>query len=126
MSKYFVEESFKTPEISGDSDLGILKLSGRSLPEDAKSFYQPFKEWLQELYASPSESIDVSIELEYYNTASSKLIVNMLLSLEKLQSTKKVSVLWLHDEDDIEMEETGQDFKNLIGDMITIKSTTNN
>ncbi len=125
MSKIFIEESFKTPEIKGDAQLGQLSLKGRSLPEDAKTFYQPFKKWLQELYSSPSDSIDVVIELEYYNTASSKLIVNMLLSLEKLQSSKKVSVLWLYDEDDIEMEETGQDFKNLIGEMIVIKSKTN-
>ena len=125
MSKIFIEETFKTPEISGDSELGKLRLAGRSLPEDAKAFYQPFKEWLQDLYVTPAEIIEVVIELEYYNTASSKLIVNMLLSLEKIQSKKKVSVVWIHDEDDIEMEETGQDFKNLIGDMIKIKSKTN-
>lgn len=125
MSAYFVEETFKTPKISGDSETGKLVLAGRSLPEDAKTFYQPFKVWLQELFKSPSDTIDVTIELEYYNTASSKLIVDMLLDLEKLQSTKKVSIFWLHDEDDVEMQETGQDFKNLIGDIITIKSKTN-
>lgn len=125
MSTFFIEETFKTPKIAGDSEKGELLLAGRSLPEDAKAFYQPFKEWLQELYISPSNSIEVTIELEYYNTASSKLIVNMLLNLEKLQTKKKVVINWLHDEDDIEMQETGQDFKNLIGEIIIIKSKTN-
>ena len=124
MSNYFVEESFKTPKIVGDSILGTLVLSGRSLPEDAKNFYQPFREWLHLFYGTKSNQISVTLDLEYFNTASSKFIVNMLFGLEKLQTTKKVIVKWMYDEEDVEMLETGQDFKNLVGDMITMETKT--
>jgi len=122
MNNYKVGETFKTPTIEGSISDGILSMKGRSLPEDAKTFYMPFREWLSRFYESPAKEIKVTIQLEYYNTATSKLLINLLLRLEQLKEIKPVSVDWIYDEDDLEMEETGQDFKNLIGDMITMKA----
>ena len=122
MDNYKVGETFKTPTIDGSISNGTLIMKGRSLPEDAKAFYLPFREWLNRFYESTAEEIKVTIQLEYYNTATSKLLINLLLKLEKLQEKKPVTVEWIYDEDDLEMEETGNDFKNLIGDMITMKA----
>ena len=121
MNTYKVDETFKTPAIIGNVEEGTLLMKGRSLPENAKSFYMPFREWLLHYYSSPAKKLVVIIQLEYYNTATSKLLVNLLLKLEKLKDKKEVVVEWRYDEDDLEMEETGLDFKNLIGDMILMK-----
>ena len=82
----------------------------------------PFRDWLLELFVSDTKDINVYLELEYFNTATSKIIIDMLLSLEKLRVNKTVSVTWAFDEDDLEMEETGHDFVSLLGDMVTLKS----
>jgi len=117
-----IASTFKTPLIDGDINKGILKIAGKSLPEDAKAFFQPVRLWLANFYQTTASSIEVTIQLEYYNTASSKFLVNLLLQLEKLQAQKSVVVNWIYDEDDIEMQETGEDFQNLIGDMIVLKA----
>lgn len=114
--------TFKTPLIEGDIEKGTFKLIGKSLPEDARAFFQPIRKWLADFYQSPAENLEVTIQLEYYNTASSKFLVNMLLQLEKLKEQKKITINWLYDEDDIEMQETGEDFQNLIGEMVVLKA----
>ncbi|UKN01142.1 DUF1987 domain-containing protein [Paracrocinitomix mangrovi] len=121
MAEFFREATHRTPMISGSLDTGKIEIIGRSLPEDAKDFYLSFRDWLLELFASDVSNIDVYLELEYFNTATSKIIIDMLLNLEKLKDQKQISVIWAFDEDDIEMEETGNDFAALLGDMITLK-----
>jgi hypothetical protein len=120
MSKFLIEQSNRTPNIEGDSEEGTLFIKGKSLPEDARSFYLPFAEWLEELYETKSDTIKVSIELEYYNTSTSKMLMNLLMKLESLKATKKIEVDWRFDEDDLDMEETGHDFQKIIGDVLTM------
>ncbi|MFT4600081.1 MAG: hypothetical protein ACI857_000251 [Arenicella sp.] len=111
----------KSPEINGDIEKGTLSIKGKSLPEDAKALYSEFKNWLDQFYKSEAPEINVSIELEYYNTVSSKLLLAILNELNNLKAKRKIEVEWRYDKDDIEMEETGDDFKKLVGDMIVLK-----
>jgi len=120
-NEYKVEETFKTPSINGDISKGFFHIKGKSLPEDAKTFYLPFRTWLQAFYDSASPNIHAVIELEYYNTATSKVIINLLFKLNELKATKNVQIEWRYEEDDIEMEETGLDFQNLLGDVLIMK-----
>lgn len=121
MSEFYRKETHRTPMIKGSIQDGEISIIGRSLPEDAKDFYLPFRDWLLELFVSDTKTINVYLEIEYFNTATSKIIIDMLLSLEKLRVNKVVSVTWAYDEDDLEMEETGRDFIALLGDMVTLK-----
>lgn len=123
-NEYKVEETFKTPFIHGNIEEGFFHIKGKSLPEDAKSFYLPFRTWLQDFYNSNAKNIKAIIELEYYNTATSKVIINLLLKLNELKESKNVLIEWRYEEDDIEMEETGLDFQNLIGDILIMKPIT--
>jgi hypothetical protein len=49
--------------------------------------------------------------LEYFNTASSKLILDVLSALEDIKDMK---ILWYFHEDDEDMEEAGQEFSELV------------
>ena len=122
MSEFYRKETHRTPLIKGSIRKGEISIIGRSLPEDAKEFFLPFRDWLLELFVSDTKEINVYLEIEYFNTATSKIIIDMLLSLEKLRVNKSVSVIWAYDEDDLEMEETGHDFVSLLGDMVTLQS----
>ena len=121
MSDFYRKETHRTPLIKGSIQDGKIKIIGRSLPEDAKEFFLPFRDWLLELFVSDTKEINVYLQIEYFNTATSKIIIDMLLSLEKLKVNKKVTVTWAYDEDDIEMAETGQDFVSLLGDMVILE-----
>lgn len=106
-----LEGTEDTPEITLDADNGIFEISGRSLPEDTAEFYQPVLDWLDEYGESPKETTNFVFKLEYFNTASSKLILDVLSKLEEIEG---VNVIWYFHEDDEDMEEAGEEFSELV------------
>ena len=100
-----------TPSVILDKENNILEMSGRSLPEDAAEFYRPVLEWLDEYSASPNPETNFHMKLEYFNTASSKLLLDILTKLEDIDNAK---VSWYYLDDDEDMEEAGEEFEELI------------
>lgn len=125
MSILEIGKTSKTPELSGDSVLGTLSISGKSLPENARLFYEPLMKWMEELKVNQPNSISIDLDLEYYNTSSSSILFKVLDSLKKLSSTSKMTITWHFEEDDLEMEEIGQDFKKIMGDIFVLKAKKN-
>lgn len=100
-----------TPSVMFDKNLGRFEISGRSLPEDAAEFYAPVIKWLTEYASSANSSTDFVLKLEYFNTASSKLILDVLYKIEAVEGAK---VTWYHYSDDEDMHEAGQEFAELV------------
>jgi hypothetical protein len=101
-----------TPAVLLDKQNGIFEISGRSLPENAAEFYKPVIEWINAYASDSNSSTELAIKLEYFNTASSKLILAVLSALEEV---KGIKVLWYFHDDDEDMEEAGQEFSELVG-----------
>ena len=106
-----LEGTEDTPKIILDKKNGIFEISGRSLPEDSAEFYRPVLEWIAEFAKDPNSSTEFVFKLEYFNTASSKLILDVLSALEDIQGMK---IMWYYHEDDEDMEEAGQEFSELV------------
>ncbi len=106
-----LEGTEDTPKVMLDKATGIFEISGRSLPEDAAEFYQPILHWLTEYAGQASPSTGFVIKLEYFNTASSKLILDVLSKLEEIKGSK---VIWYYYEDDEDMQEAGVEFSELV------------
>jgi len=106
-----LEGTEDTPKIILDKTNGIFEISGRSLPEDSAEFYQPVLDWLEEYAAAANPKSDFIFKLEYFNTASSKLILDVLSKLEDIEGA---TVHWYFHEDDEDMEEAGQEFSELV------------
>jgi len=106
-----LEGSEDTPKIMLDKKNGIFEISGRSLPEDSAEFYRPVIEWINEYGKDPNPITEFTLKLEYFNTASSKLILDVLSSLEDIKGMK---IMWYFHEDDEDMEEAGQEFSELV------------
>lgn len=105
----------KTPLVSFDSTSGVLELRGRSIPENSIEFYQPLNDWIDSYATSPCSQTVIDVKLEYFNTSSSKCILDLFKKLEKLngQSTE-VSVNWYYEEEDEDMEEAGEDYQAIV------------
>ena len=43
-----IEKTSHHPQVGFDADSGILELTGRSLPEQVLSLYQPILKWIEE------------------------------------------------------------------------------
>lgn len=111
MNTLHLEGTEETPSIILDKSNGIMEISGRSLPEDSTEFYKPVLDWIERYAEDPNISTTFVFKLEYFNTASSKLILDVLYALEDIKGLK---VEWHFHEDDEDMEEAGEEFSELV------------
>lgn len=115
MENLILEGSAKTPSITFDAKNGTLELKGRSIPENSVEFYKPLNDWIDAYSESPQGKTSVDIKLEYFNTSSSKCILDLFKKLEGINgSGTDVSINWYFEEDDEDMEEAGQDYQAII------------
>jgi hypothetical protein len=115
MQKLLLEESISTPAVSFDPKSGLLELSGTSTPEDSFAYYKPIFNWLDDYSTSPNKSTKLSIKLDYFNTSSSKCVLNILKKIEKLyQSGNEAEILWHYHPDDKDMIDIGNDLHSIL------------
>jgi hypothetical protein len=116
MDKYTLEGTPKTPTVNFDPEAGLLELKGRSIPENSIEFYKPIFDWIDGYGSSPKAETKVNIILEYFNTSSSKCILDFFKKLETLNKggNTNVQVNWHYEEDDEDMEEAGEDYQAII------------
>ena len=105
-----------TPAVILDNVNNIYEISGRSLPEDVVVFYQPVMQWLKEFEKTPINDFELAIKLEYFNTASSKLILDILLKLEEVfLNGTRLKVKWYYLSSDSDMKEAGEEYSEIVG-----------
>lgn len=112
MKEEIKDETFKlagtqnTPNVFFNINKGILIIAGKSFPEHP----QPLYESISDLFAEvKSESLSIRVELDYINTSSSKCLLTLLKKAK--ETIKKVSVIWVSEEDDDDIKETGEYFE---------------
>jgi len=115
MDSIFIEGTPKTPNIDFDHGKGSLLLKGRSIPENSIEFYKPLVDWLDAYSSSPKPKTVCDVQLEYFNTSSSKCLLDLFKKME-LMSTggNEVIINWYYEEDDEDMLEAGEDYQSII------------
>ena len=104
-----------TPNVTLDPENEIFEISGRSLPEDVAAFYEPILDWLDRYASEATGKTVLNFKLVYFNTASSKLILDILLKLEEMyESGKDIVVRWHFPDDDEDMEEAGEEYADIV------------
>lgn len=115
MERISIEGTPKTPTVIFDADKGLLELKGRSIPENSIEFYKPIVESLDKYASGPKSLTNVNIQLEYFNTSSSKCILDLFKKLESIhKSGNEVVINWHYEEDDEDMLEAGEDYQAII------------
>lgn len=105
----------KTPTVHFDSGSGKVEIKGRSIPENSIEFYKPLVDWLEAYLSTPADLTEVNIQLEYFNTSSSKCILDVFKKLEAIyKSGNEVVINWYYEEDDEDMLEAGEDYQSII------------
>ncbi|MDA3892303.1 MAG: DUF1987 domain-containing protein [Salinivirgaceae bacterium] len=105
----------KTPTVQFDSGSGKVEIKGRSIPENSIEFYKPLVDWLENYLSTPASLTEVNIQLEYFNTSSSKCILDVFKKLEAIyKSGNEVVINWYYEEDDEDMLEAGEDYQSII------------
>jgi len=115
METISIEGTPKTPTITFDINKGFLEIRGRSIPENSIEFYKPLVDWLEKYASKPQMNTNVNIQLEYFNTSSSKCILDVFKKLEAInKSGSQVVINWFYEEDDEDMLEAGEDYQAII------------
>jgi len=112
MENLTVEGDFKHPEIVFDAEKGLLELKGNSIPERAEDFYTPILEWIKNYLQSPCETTTLNLKLIYLNSGSKRYILDLLEMIKS--GGNNVTINWYYEEDDEDMLEMGESYKELV------------
>ncbi|MCB9361571.1 MAG: DUF1987 domain-containing protein [Flavobacteriales bacterium] len=122
MESLFQEGKFNVPTIRFNKS-GILSIEGRSIPEHPLKFYQPLTDWLISFLATSPEKVLLKVHLDYLNTHSTECMLVLFKKIDEYfaSSKKDVSIVWVFDEDDEDMESLGEDLKTFVELPFTIE-----
>lgn len=110
-----IEGSDDTPQVVLDAENKQFEIVGRSLPEDVVAFYKPVLDWLDEYMSNPADITNFVFRLEYFNTASSKMILDVLQKLEQLNGQGHPTIItWFYETEDEDMLEAGEEYQELV------------
>lgn len=107
-----IEGTPKTPQVTFEAAKGTLEIRGRSIPENSIEFYKPLMDWIEAYARSSKDKTTVNIQLEYFNTSSSKCILDLFKKLEAINN--EIVINWYYEEEDEDMLEAGEDYDAII------------
>ncbi len=115
MDDFYIKRTFNTPEVELIPSEGILRIEGRSIPEDPGEYFEIIIQKLQEYYKNPQKVTRIDIKLEYINSGSSKYMLELLrVAKSHYEQGCECTVNWFYEEDDESILELGQHYKNTI------------
>lgn len=124
MEKLIITSSPETPyfpRVYFDPETGVCDIAGESFMEETYKFYSPLMAWLEE-YVTTKRPVTLNIKLTYFNTSSSRSILDMLDLLREYKGKGgEISVNWYFDPDDPDMEDEVEDFRIESGVDIQLK-----
>lgn len=115
MENVIIESTSDRPWIKFLFSEGIISIGGKSLPEDPFDFYEPLISSVKRYSEENDKNLIFQVKFDYFNTASSKMI------LEIFESLPENSVIeWYYFEDDEDMQEAGEEYMEIIRDDIKL------
>ncbi|MCU0445374.1 MAG: DUF1987 domain-containing protein [Microscillaceae bacterium] len=99
------------PEVKLNATSGVCEISGESYLEDTDEFYNNIISWLETYINEVKKALTFNFKLTYFNTSSSRSILNVLRVLKKYEDDGgKVTVNWYYPEDDDSIAEEAEDY----------------
>ncbi|NSW94130.1 MAG: DUF1987 domain-containing protein [Bacteroidales bacterium] len=122
MEKKVIHEPLKNcPGIFFYPENNYLEIKGRSIPEDPEMFYRCLDSWVSD-YFSANRTLNVKIQLEYINSSSARLMYEFLYKLKGFyHSGKQGKIKWICEQDDDEMRELGENYRDSTGVPVEIE-----
>lgn len=110
-----VPEQIYYPAVNFNYQTGICEISGETYMEDTYRFYEPLINWLRD-YTLTKRPILFNFKLIYFNTSSSRFVLEILDILKAYQSANgKVDICWFYKTDDPDILAEINDFSAEVG-----------
>ncbi len=124
MKSLLIEATENSPKIDFNTNNNIFEISGNSRPENPAKFFEYIIQWVENYGKHLSwknketshDRIILKVRLEYFNSTSAKHLLILLEKFNTIVTTYgiPVDVSWYYDEMDISMQESGEEYKNLL------------
>lgn len=112
MKPLIITPTTETPSINFNPETGIFNFSGKSYPENVNDFYNPILDYIELYKVLPKESTVVEFTWVYYNTATSKIIIKILMLFKSINT--KLSIKWFCKISNELMIEKGEEIKEVL------------
>jgi hypothetical protein len=115
MKDLMLEKSGTTPYVAFSATRGLLKLEGRSIPENPESFYESIITWIHEYFKDPRTATKMEVKLEYVNSGTSKYLMEIFRILKDYElKGNRVTVEWYYEEEDEAMYDLGKHYQESV------------
>jgi hypothetical protein len=115
MARIEIEATGSTPEIILDTEAKTLQIKGICTPENPRLFFDPLFQAMDD-FQKNNEKILVEICLDYFNTGSSKCLLNLFYIISNNPALKTNSeVNWVIEDSDPDIKESGLLFEEITG-----------
>lgn len=126
LKQLYIKGDKLIPTVFFDKNDGKFYISGVSFTNNAYDFYLPVASWLKEYFKKPNKKTKLFIHLEYLNSASLLQIKNIIDIFDENQTNSNIKIIWLFEDDDDTLKETGEELKQVTTLDIELKSIGNN
>ncbi len=111
MEEIYIEDTLLSPKIILNKQENFFFIYGKSIIENAEEFYYPVHNWFKEYYKNPNKKTEIIFFLEYFNSATSLQIGNLieLFMLNKNISNHRID--WLFESNDELTKDVGKEFQ---------------
>jgi hypothetical protein len=102
---------FYIPNVKMEVGTGVCEISGESYLEDTDEFYNTIIKWIEQYRTEIKKAITFNFRLTYFNTSSSRGILNVLRTLKDYEdSGASVEINWYYPDDDDSIAEEAEDY----------------
>ncbi|MDP2386584.1 MAG: DUF1987 domain-containing protein [Bacteroidota bacterium] len=126
MENLAIKSTTNTPGIECDFSSNQITIEGESRPENVRAFYAPLFTWIDgyenkmaaQSSAETSKMINLDLKLEYFNSSSLKIFMEVIDRLKKISDTSgklHLSINWYHQEEDEDILDSGKEVEKMVG-----------
>lgn len=110
-----VSASGYLPKILLNNEENKFEIAGKSCPENVHKVFENVLEWIDKYSEKPNNKTIFEFKLDYYNTATSKILFIIMQKLEDIYNEgNDVLVKWYYPEDDDTIQESGEEYDDII------------
>lgn len=108
-----------TPKVVFDAENEIFEIIGRSMPYNSVSFYEPLHNWINQYKLFPNPKTEFVFKLDYFDTSSSKQILEIMKTLMKINHNgNEIVIQWYYEKNDEYLQEAGEEYAEIVGSIL--------
>lgn len=115
MESLDIASSSRTPGVSFKAN-GQLAIKGISTGENPHEFFMPALKWIEGYSNAPAHNTTLELFLPYFNTGTSKALLNIMYMLRDAAKNRSVNVKvrWIYEQGDVDMSDAGLDYEQIV------------